>query len=166
MILMLSLDENSTPPRRAQRPAAAGDGGEYRFFFMPFLLKKMHAFCKTQKEGSDMRNRLTVIIAGQEYNLLSTDDADYMRKVAEHVDEKVTEVTRDARVSLADAAVLAALNIADEYYKELAVSEHLRVQIKEYLEEATDLKMQLSEAKREIFKLQSRSGAAEKGKKS
>ena len=33
-------------------------------------------------------------------------------------------------------------------------AENLRRQIKEYLEEATKLKMELSEAKREIFKLQ------------
>ena len=38
--------------------------------------------------------------------------------------------------------------------KAIAFSENLRRQIKEYLEEATKLKMELSEAKREIFKLQ------------
>ena len=52
--------------------------------------------------------------------------------------------------------MLAALNIADEYYKEQEASENLRRQLKEYLEEGTKLKMELSEAKREIFKLQNR----------
>ena len=50
--------------------------------------------------------------------------------------------------------VLTAVNIADEYFKEVEASENLRRQLKEYLEEATKLKMELSEAKREIFKLQ------------
>ena len=54
----------------------------------------------------------------------------------------------------ADGAVLAAMNIADQYFKEQEAAENLRRQIKEYLEEATKLKMELSEAKREIFKLQ------------
>ena len=52
------------------------------------------------------------------------------------------------------AATVAALNIADEYYKEQESSENLRRQLKESLEEGTRLKMELSEAKREIFKLQ------------
>ena len=58
------------------------------------------------------------------------------------------------RISLVDGAVLTAVNIADEYFKEVEASENLRRQLKEYLEEATKLKMELSEAKREIFKLQ------------
>lgn len=46
------------------------------------------------------------------------------------------------------------MNIADQYFKGQEAAENLRRQIKEYLEEATKLKMELSEAKREIFKLQ------------
>ena len=52
-----------------------------------------------------------------------------------------------------DAAVLAAMNIADQYLKEQEASENLRRQVKENLEEASALKLELSEAKREIFKL-------------
>lgn len=40
----------------------------------------------------------------------------------------------------------------------MEASENLRGQLKEYLEEATALKMELSEAKREIFKLQNKKG--------
>ena len=61
-----------------------------------------------------------------------------------------------APISQADAAVLAAMNIADEYFREQEAAENLRRQIKEGLEEASRLKMELSEAKREIFKLQNR----------
>ncbi len=101
-----------------------------------------------------MKNRLSVTIAGREYALVASEDAAYMEKLARHVDDKVTDITRDSRTSLSDGAVLAALNITDEYFKELAAAENLRRQLKEYLEEATRLKLELSEAKREIFKLQ------------
>ena len=57
---------------------------------------------------------------------------------------------------MVDGAVLAAVNIADEYFKEVEASENLRRQLKEYLEEATKTKLELSEAKREIFKLQNK----------
>ena len=56
--------------------------------------------------------------------------------------------------ALAVAAVLAAMNIADQFFKEQEASENLRRQIKDGLDENAGLKMELSEAKREIFKLQ------------
>ena len=103
-----------------------------------------------------MKNRVAVTIAGQEYTLVGTEDAGYTEKVAAHVDEKVREVMDGAHVSLVDGAVLAAVNIADEYFKEVEAAENMRRQLKEYLEEATKVKMELSEAKREIFKLQNK----------
>ena len=101
-----------------------------------------------------MKNKVTVTIAGQEYTLVATEDAAYMEKVAAHVDAKVREVLDGARISTADAAILAALNMADEYFKGQEASEALRGQIKGYLEEASALKLELSKAKQEIFKLQ------------
>ena len=101
-----------------------------------------------------MKNRVTVTIAGQEYTLVATEDQGYVEKVAQHVDAQMKQVLEGARVSLVDGAVLTAVNIADEYFKEVEASENLRRQLKEDLEEATKLKMELSEAKREIFKLQ------------
>ena len=63
-----------------------------------------------------MRNHITVTIADQEYNVVAAEDESYVRKVAAHVDSKVREVLENGRISAANAAILAALNIADEYY--------------------------------------------------
>ena len=87
-----------------------------------------------------MKNRVTVTIAGQEYTLVGTEEASYTEKVAAHVDAKVEEVLSGAHVSLVDGAILAAVNIADEYFKEVEAAENLRRQLKEYLEEATKMK--------------------------
>ena len=78
-----------------------------------------------------------------------------MRKCAQHVDQQLREIA-NSRISQADAAVLAAMNIADQYFREQDAAENLRRQIKDNLEEVNQLKMELSEAKREIFKLQNR----------
>ena len=43
------------------------------------------------------------------------------------------EVPPQGRLSQADGAVLAAMNIADQYFKEQEAAENLRRQIKEYL---------------------------------
>lgn len=101
-----------------------------------------------------MQNKVTVTIDGQEYTLVASEDAAYMKKVAAHVDAKIAEVRQGGKVSSTDAAVLAALNMADEYLKSLDTAENLRSQIKESLEENKKLNMELSEAKRQIFKLQ------------
>lgn len=101
-----------------------------------------------------MQNKLTVTIAGQEYTLVAGEDAAYMEKVAAHVDRQVEDVLQTAHVSRTDAAILAALNIADEYYKEQEAAENLRGQLKQYLEEATDMKLQISELKRQLFAAQ------------
>ena len=87
-----------------------------------------------------MKNKVTVSIAGQEYTLVGTEDESYVRQIAAQV----------------DSAILAAVNIADQYFKEQSSCENLRRQLKEALEESARQKMELSDAKREIFKLQSK----------
>lgn len=101
-----------------------------------------------------MKNKITVSIGGQEYTMLAAEDDFYVRRCASHVDAQVRSVSDGGRLSLADAAVLAAMNVADQYFKEQETSENLRRQIKEALELSQKLENELSEAKREIFRLQ------------
>ena len=103
-----------------------------------------------------MKNRVTVIIAGQDYTLIADQDTAAVEKIAAHVDKKIHEVMNGANLSLADSAILTCMNIAEEYFKELESTENLRRQLKDYLEEGAKVKQELSEAKREIFKLQNR----------
>lgn len=104
-----------------------------------------------------MQNRITVTIADQEYTFLATEEQEYMEKVAAHVDAKIRETIKGGgKMSLLDGAVLTAMNLADDHFKDLETAENLRRQLKEYLEESSKLKLELSEAKREIFKLQNK----------
>ena len=103
-----------------------------------------------------MKNKVTVTIAGQDYTLIADQDVAAVEKIAAHVDAKVREVMDGTHLSLANSAILASMNIAEEYFKELESTENLRRQLKEYLEEGAKVKQELSEAKREIFKLQNR----------
>ena len=103
-----------------------------------------------------MKNRVVVTIGGKDYTMVAVEDEGYVRRCTALVDQQLRQVTRDTRLSQADAAVLAAMNVADQYLKELEASENLRRQVKENLEEANALKLELSEAKREIFKLGTR----------
>ncbi len=98
-------------------------------------------------------NHVKVTIADKEYTLLTDSDPEFTQKVAHHVDQQIQEMLAVGRVSLSDATVLACLNTAEAYFKEVESADNLRRQMKEYLEESTRLKLELSEAKREIFKL-------------
>lgn len=103
-----------------------------------------------------MKNKIVVSIGGKSYTMVASEDESYVRKCAELVDRQLTEVSAGGRLSQSDAAVLAAMNIADQLMKEQEAAENLRRQVKESLEESNSLKMELSEAKREIFKLGTR----------
>lgn len=103
-----------------------------------------------------MKNRITVNVAGQEYTLVAAEDDSYIRRVAAHVDAQVRQVMDGGKISIADSAMLAALNIADQYFKEVEAAENLRRQLKEYLDDSARVKLELSEAKREIFRLQNK----------
>ena len=103
-----------------------------------------------------MANRVTMNICGEEYTFVAEESASYMQKVGSYVNGKMEELLAGAKVGRTDAAVLTAANIADELFKEREAGEGLRRQLKQYLDEANRAKNEVSELKRERFKLQSR----------
>ena len=105
-----------------------------------------------------MKNKITVSIAGQEYTMVAEEGKDYVQHCANLVDQQIQEIMKSSPLGRSDAAVLAAMNLADQFLKEQEASENLRRQIKEGLDESAKLKMELYEAKREIFKLQNHKG--------
>ena len=95
-----------------------------------------------------MENRVTVSICGEEYTFVAEEAPSYMHKMSELLDS--------AKVGRTDAAVLTAVNIADELFKEREASEALRRQLKQYIDDAAQAKNEVSELKRELFKLQNK----------
>ena len=81
-----------------------------------------------------MENRIVINICGEDYALLADEAPSYMQKVGKYVDEKMSETLRAAKVNRTDAAVLTALNLADELMKSQQNAENLRSQLKGYLE--------------------------------
>ena len=87
-----------------------------------------------------MANRVVITICGEEYTLVADETSAYMQKVGNCVSDKMTEV----------------MNLTDELFKSQAAAEQLRSQIKGYLDEASKAQAEVSELKREIFRLQQR----------
>lgn len=66
-----------------------------------------------------MLKNVNVEIAGLEYQLKTDEDPEYVRELANFVTVKVLEIKRDTGASALDCATMAALDIADRYFKEL-----------------------------------------------
>ena len=103
-----------------------------------------------------MENRVVVSICGEDYTFVAEESTSYMQKVGTYVGDKMTEILNGAKVGRTDAAVLTAANIADELFKTQAAAEQLRSQIKGYLDAAGKAQAEVSELKREVFRLQQR----------
>ena len=84
-----------------------------------------------------MANRVIVNICGEEYTLVAEESPSYMQRVGSYVDGKMQEILD-----------------ADELMKSQETAEQLRGQIKTYADEAGKARMEVSELKREVFRLE------------
>ncbi len=72
------------------------------------------------------KQKTTVRVAGKEYPLVSADSPEYLGRVAAYVDRRIMETAYATRLNKESAAVLAALNIADELMKSQDENARLR----------------------------------------
>ena len=92
------------------------------------------------------KSSIKVQIFGMDYSLKSDKDPEYIRKVAEFVDEKIQRLSTNTNVkSQTKIAVLVALNIADElfqlkkqYENSQKVSENIELKSKELCDSVDD----------------------------
>ena len=83
------------------------------------------------------KRKFEIRIQGKPYMIVSTEEDEYVQRVALNVDKTMSEISRaNPMLSTAMSGVLAALNISDEYYKTLADCNNLRAQVLRYTDEA------------------------------
>lgn len=92
-----------------------------------------------------MANRLSVKLDGQEYTIVSEESREYMLEISDLVNKKLTDVKiQNSRLSSAMAAMLVALNIADDMTKERRA---YRGKIAQLTEENDELKKKVEAAR-------------------
>lgn len=100
------------------------------------------------------KNRVKLNICGTDYIVTSESSEEYMISVGQEVDSKLrTILEKNPRLSVSMASVLIALDYCDETKKANESADHLRSQIKQYLDESTLAQMELEEAQSEIENL-------------
>ena len=97
-----------------------------------------------------MANRVTMSICGTEYILVAEEDSAYMEKIGGRVDAEMQKLMDSAHMSRDAAAVLAAVNLADQLTKAQEGAENLRRQLKTYLDEASRAKNEAAELRRKL----------------
>lgn len=102
----------------------------------------------------DKRN-VVIHIAGNEYTIVTEEDPSYVKALAETLNRDISEIVEtNRRLSMTQAAILAALDYADKAAKESESADNLRGQIKEYLEDSARYKMEAEVARRDVERLQ------------
>ena len=100
-------------------------------------------------------------IAGEEYRIVSDESSEYMQELAHEVDAKMTTILRGSRVSTTQAAILVALQYADDALKNSGSADSLRSQLKAYLEDAAQAKSERDFYKRELERIKSNTTSEE-----
>ncbi len=101
------------------------------------------------------KNRVRLNIRGSEYIVVSEENESYIREMGDTVDRRIEEILKsNPSMSVTAAAVLAALDFCDEGRKASDSADNLRLQIKDYLEDAAKARLQADEMVRENERLQ------------
>jgi cell division protein ZapA len=78
---------------------------------------------------SDNRASVEVQILGQRMILKAEDDPKHVERLASYVKRKIDEIAAGGPVSSSKLAVLAAINIADDYFRALEETRELKRQV-------------------------------------
>lgn len=98
--------------------------------------------------------KIKLRIAGDDYNIVTDDNLDYVAKLGEELDRKLSALmSNNARISVTQAAIVTALDYADASKKSEQTSDNLRAQIQDYLEESARLRTDVEIMKRENERL-------------
>ncbi|MBQ7295188.1 MAG: cell division protein ZapA [Clostridia bacterium] len=96
-------------------------------------------------------SKVKLYIAGVEYSIITEDDVKYVQELGRDLDRTITKIMKESpRLSTTQAAVLSALNYADECKKASDSADRLREQIKDYLDDASNAKSKADWARHEL----------------
>ncbi len=88
-----------------------------------------------------LKNRVEIKIAGKDYTLIGAESDEYIQKIGLYIDKKMSEILRQySKLSTSMAAVLTAVNVADDYFKVTESEASLKKEIKRLYEIIEELK--------------------------
>ncbi len=102
-------------------------------------------------------NKVKVVICGKEYCLHTEEEPTYVYALARKLEKSISElVGNNTNISVYSASVMIALSKLDDINKCNESLDNLRVQIKEYVDEAGKARLERDSALREIETLKNK----------
>ena len=99
--------------------------------------------------------KVDVVIGGRNFTVVGNESEEYIKNIAEYVDEKIKDVNgKNDKLSNSMAATLAAFNIADEFYRNYTEYTSLKEQVKEPLEKYEAMEKKLEKCRNRIEELE------------
>ena len=99
-------------------------------------------------------NKIRLEICGGSYLISTSDSEQYTLSLAEKLDHSMSEIlAQNPTASVTAAAVLTALDYLDMLEKSSASADNMRTQIRDYLEDAAQARLEAEEARREAARL-------------
>ncbi|MDP4182396.1 MAG: cell division protein ZapA [Bacillota bacterium] len=87
------------------------------------------------------KNKVNIRIAGKDYTLVGVESEEYIQRVGLYIDKKINEIMKqNARLSTSMAAVLTAINVADDYFKAFEAEKNLEKELEDVKAELEKLK--------------------------
>jgi cell division protein ZapA len=97
------------------------------------------------------KTRFTLNICGIGYTISSDEDENYVKEIAQEVSDNISRtMNSNSKISTSMAATFAALEYCDIAKKATVGTDNLRVQIKNYLEDISEARMQIENQKMQI----------------
>ncbi len=101
------------------------------------------------------KNKVKVLIDGAEYTLVTAESAEYVQRVAVRVDKKIKDIRQEnPQLTNVMIAMLAAINLSDEYIKLEDVADNLRKQVSDYASSEGKLLAALDERSQKAAQLE------------
>jgi len=87
-----------------------------------------------------MKKQIEIKVMGQKFVIRSESSEDYVNQVATFVDQKMNDVVKNSKsVASLNVAILAAMNIADEYLKYRMNKERQHTQVEKKIKDVIEL---------------------------
>ena len=102
------------------------------------------------------KNHVQVMIEGKLMTLVGTESPEYMKSVAEYIEEKNKEIRsgeNGRKMNVAMASILTSINVADDYFKEKSKRENIQTEFEILKEKLSETESELEEARKEIEQL-------------
>ena len=102
------------------------------------------------------KNKVTIFVAGQKYNLVTTDSEKYVTDIASKVETRINSLLSQTSMSKEKCAVMAALDFCDDEAKAREALAQVKEQIKDYIEDSAKLRAEIDELKAQVEKLEAK----------